>query len=151
MRSYGGSSIQRHRSARCAQAHLKTVTEYDTIGEMVRVVFFWTESIDNRTSRLRASTWTPYKFNKRGVTAMTQPTMSETVDRLLTDQQVIQITNIPRSTMYELMKRGSFPRQVSLINPLTKKRNSKSLWRLSDVQDWIRSLPIRQESDTEKA
>ena len=82
---------------------------------------------------------------------MTQPMMSDTVDRLLTDQQVIQITNIPRSTMYELMKRGSFPRQVSLINPLTKKRNSKSLWRLSDVQDWIRSLPIRQENDTEKA
>ncbi|MEG3759287.1 AlpA family transcriptional regulator [Pseudoalteromonas carrageenovora] len=50
--------------------------------------------------------------------------------RLIKLKEVIEKTSLGRSTIYEFMSRGTFPKQVSL--------GAKSVaWLESEVDDWI--------------
>tara|TARA_R100000234_G_scaffold113944_1_gene88747 strand:- start:554 stop:817 length:264 start_codon:yes stop_codon:yes gene_type:complete len=79
------------------------------------------------------------------------PTISAPPERLLTIQEVISITNISRSTLYELVKHDGFPRQVIIKNPVTHKRLHNALWRRSDVEQWIKDLPLNDKNDNQAA
>ena len=61
--------------------------------------------------------------------------------RLLDEQAVLNLTMLPRSTMYELLAGGAFPKQVNIIDPKTKQRKRIARWKLSDVEDWVNELP----------
>tara|TARA_Y100000310_G_C20406191_1_gene679785 strand:- start:488 stop:736 length:249 start_codon:yes stop_codon:yes gene_type:complete len=73
--------------------------------------------------------------------------------RLLDEKSVLNITSLPRSTMYELLKAGSFPAQVDIMDPATGQRKRIARWRQSDVERWINGLPTKQptENDTQAA
>ena len=55
-------------------------------------------------------------------------------DRLITRQEVEVMTCLSRSTIYRLIARNEFPKQVR-IGPRAVR------WRLSEIEDFIRSRP----------
>lgn len=55
-------------------------------------------------------------------------------DRLLTSQQVGEMTGLARSTIYKKMAEGSFPKSVSPAG------TSSARWRLTDIQAWLAAL-----------
>ena len=56
-------------------------------------------------------------------------------DRLLRRREVEQITGMGRSSIYRLMKAGSFPRSVRVGSTAVR-------WRSSDITRWVESRPI---------
>ncbi len=56
------------------------------------------------------------------------------VERLLRRREVEAITGLARSTIYRLMKDGTFPRPIR-VGP------SAVRWRLSDIEAWMASRP----------
>lgn len=59
---------------------------------------------------------------------------TKTLDRLLRLRDVMDATGLSRSTVYKLMREGSFPAPVH-IGP------KASRWRESAVRAWMDSLP----------
>ena len=60
-------------------------------------------------------------------------------DELLRQRDVLAITKISRAHLYQLRRRGQFP----------KPRNARSkfpLWLRSDVEAWMRSLPVMEDA-----
>lgn len=55
-------------------------------------------------------------------------------DRLLRRRQVEEITGLARSTIYRLMKDGTFPRPIRVAPGAVR-------WRLSDIEAWLDSRP----------
>ncbi|HGL6719987.1 AlpA family phage regulatory protein [Burkholderia contaminans] len=58
--------------------------------------------------------------------------MSDTNERLLRLPTVIDMVGLGKTTIYEMMKEGSFPRPRRVRN--------LSLWVETEVQAWIRSI-----------
>lgn len=56
-------------------------------------------------------------------------------DPLLTDPEVSQVTSISRTSRYELIRKGKFPKPVQVSQ-------CRVAWRSSSVQGWIDSLPV---------
>ncbi len=54
-----------------------------------------------------------------------------TEDRMLRIDDVMDMVGMRMSKVYRLVRQGKFPRQVKV--------GRQSLWRLSDVQNWIAS------------
>ncbi|WML90857.1 AlpA family transcriptional regulator [Thiothrix lacustris] len=53
-------------------------------------------------------------------------------ERLIRLPEVIQMTGISRTTVYEYIKRGTFPKSYRLATRLTA-------WKLSEITAWIDS------------
>lgn len=62
--------------------------------------------------------------------------MSTDEDRLLKLPEVCRIVGMSRTTVYERIKRETFPRPVDLGSGAVR-------WRESDVRGWMRALPIK--------
>jgi prophage regulatory protein len=61
--------------------------------------------------------------------------------KLLRIRQVIDATGIPRSSLYDKLRRGQFPQPVRIGRRAVA-------WRESDIVSWIESLPAaRAEAD----
>lgn len=58
--------------------------------------------------------------------------MSNPVERLLRLPTVLDMVGIGKTTVYDMIKQGTFPRPRRVRN--------LSLWIESDIQDWIRSI-----------
>lgn len=54
-------------------------------------------------------------------------------DRLITNAQVLELTNIGRTSLWKLEKAGKFPSAVTTGTTL-------KLWKFSSVQEWIKNL-----------
>jgi len=57
---------------------------------------------------------------------------TETPDRILRINTVLERTGLTRSTLYRKIERGEFPRQVKIAQRCAG-------WRESAVNDWLRS------------
>ena len=66
-----------------------------------------------------------------------------TVDRLMTIAEVLQITGFSRSSVYVMMREGTFPTALKIGNRAVR-------WRESEIREWERSRP-RAEGDLERA
>jgi prophage regulatory protein len=53
---------------------------------------------------------------------------------LLNVREVASITSLPRASIYEAMKRGTFPKSVRL-------GAGRVAWHASEVRAWVRALP----------
>ena len=53
--------------------------------------------------------------------------------QLLKVNEVVKITNFSRSTIYDWVSKGKFPRPINL-SPVT------NVWRKSDIFEWIENL-----------
>ena len=56
-------------------------------------------------------------------------------DRLMRRREVERITGMSRSSIYRLMRSGSFPLPVR-VGPMAVR------WKESDIADWIESRPL---------
>ena len=56
-------------------------------------------------------------------------------ERLLRRREVEEITGMGHSSIYRLMKAGSFPRPVRVGSTAVR-------WRASDITGWLESRPI---------
>ena len=65
--------------------------------------------------------------------------MSETPDRILRLNAVLDRTGLSRSTMYRKMQNGTFPRNVQISVRCAG-------WRESAINDWLRN-PMFYEAD----
>ena len=64
-----------------------------------------------------------------------------TAMKLLRLRQVCATTGLSRSVVYELMKRGEFPKSVRI--------STRSVaWRSTDVDAWLNSRPVSGDADT---
>lgn len=62
-------------------------------------------------------------------------------DRILKLKEVSEMTSLARSTIYNYIQEGTFPRGVNLG------KDRRVGWRLSDIQKWIRDLePVELQS-----
>ena len=60
--------------------------------------------------------------------------------RLIRIEEVLAITGISKSVIYEMIKRGEFPRQ--------RRIGQRSVgWHQSDIDDWLDSLPPATEEN----
>ena len=60
------------------------------------------------------------------------------IERLMKRREVEQMVGLSCAAIYARMDAGTFPRPVRIgTGP-----NGAVAWRLSDVQDWIRTLPV---------
>ena len=77
------------------------------------------------------------------MTTKTTKTTSRRIQgaRLLDEAAVLNLISLPRSTMYELLSGGGFPKQVNIIDPKTGQRKRIARWKLSDIEHWISKLP----------
>lgn len=57
----------------------------------------------------------------------------DTADRLITFKQVTEFVPLKRTTLWHMEKEGAFPRRRTY-------GNKRSLWLLSEIQDWIKNL-----------
>ncbi|MDM3871818.1 AlpA family transcriptional regulator [Porticoccus sp. W117] len=55
--------------------------------------------------------------------------------RLLRIKEVCSATGLPRSSVYEAIKKGAFPKPVQLTQ-------RSVAWRSNEVQEWIESRPL---------
>lgn len=63
--------------------------------------------------------------------------------KLIRKRQVLEMTSLSRSTLYELIAANQFPRQVRF--------GARSVgWRFEAVQKWIESRPIVSAGESEK-
>ena len=63
---------------------------------------------------------------------------------LLTLRDVMHMTSLPKSTIYEMVEEGSFPRPVLVRQTKRTKR-----WRRVDVEYFIASLPLERKGPDE--
>jgi prophage regulatory protein len=54
---------------------------------------------------------------------------SNMTDTFLRAEDVTRITGIPRSTLYDLIKRGQFPKQIKLSERV-------AAWSSAEIADW---------------
>ena len=69
---------------------------------------------------------------------MTQPIQAVTrprPDRLIGIKEAIHITGLARSTIYNHMERGIFPRPLAVTTQCIR-------WRESQIYEWIEKLPV---------
>jgi predicted DNA-binding transcriptional regulator AlpA len=59
--------------------------------------------------------------------------------RLLTKRQVLDLTHVSYPTIWNWMRRGTFPRSRSLGHD-----GQKIVWLASEVEQWMTSLPVRE-------
>ncbi|HDV8349678.1 TPA: AlpA family phage regulatory protein [Burkholderia vietnamiensis] len=64
--------------------------------------------------------------------------MSTTTERLLRLPTVLDMVGLGKTTIYDMMKEGSFPKPRRVRN--------LSLWAETEVQAWIRSVTSRETS-----
>ena len=67
-----------------------------------------------------------------------------TVDRLMTIAEVLQMTGFSRSSIYVMMREGTFPTALKTGNRGTVGVaiiGQYGLWRESEVREWERSRP----------
>jgi len=57
-------------------------------------------------------------------------------DQLLTKQRVLEIVGLTYPTIWAIMLRGEFPRSRAV--------GGRSMWLMSEVTEWLRSLPLRK-------
>ncbi|AQQ50135.1 hypothetical protein A8F72_06500 [Burkholderia cenocepacia] len=67
--------------------------------------------------------------------------LSTTTERLLRLPTVLDMVGLGKTTIYEMMKEGSFPRPRRVRN--------LSLWAETEVQAWIRSIMSRDTPATQ--
>lgn len=60
--------------------------------------------------------------------------------RLLTKQQVCELTGCSYPTLWTMMRRNEFPR----ARAIGSNANSKNVWLSSEVEAWMRGLPLRR-------
>lgn len=60
--------------------------------------------------------------------------MNEKTSRLIRIREVISLTGLSKSYLYQLSNSGNFPKPVKLVEGGTA-----SAWLLSEVHDWIES------------
>ena len=65
-------------------------------------------------------------------------------NRLLKRPEVEELTGLSRSSIYLRMKRGDFPVPVRISS------NSVA-WRQSDIDEWIKSLPLATHDESRAA
>lgn len=58
------------------------------------------------------------------------------MEKLLRRSEVERRYSLSRSTIYDMMSKGRFPRPIRLGNRSVR-------WRLSDLEAWLSSLPVR--------
>ena len=61
-------------------------------------------------------------------------------ERIVTWEEVINLTTLSKRTIKRKMKDGTFPAQVRLTG-------SRLGWRLSDVERWMSTRPVRGDED----
>lgn len=66
--------------------------------------------------------------------------MSPAPDRLLSIQEVVAMVGLSRATIYDMVKRNTFP-------PQYRAGLRAARWRMSDVQKWIDGLTTATESN----
>lgn len=52
------------------------------------------------------------------------------MNKILRIDEVVRVTGVPRSTLYEMIGRGEFPKQIRLTPRATG-------WVEAEVQDWL--------------
>jgi prophage regulatory protein len=57
--------------------------------------------------------------------------MDTSTDTFLRDRQVTEVTGVPRSTLYEMIDRGEFPRPIRLSPRIVA-------WSAREIADWQR-------------
>lgn len=57
-----------------------------------------------------------------------------TQERILKRAEVIEITGLSHTTIFQKMKEGTFPKSVAITA-------NRTGWRLSDVNKWMQDLP----------
>ncbi len=60
--------------------------------------------------------------------------MQQHTDRFIRIKDVVKLTGLSKSYIYQLAKTGQFPKQISLISGGTS-----VAWLESEVNDWIKS------------
>lgn len=60
--------------------------------------------------------------------------MQQSTDRFIRIKEVIKLTGLSKSYIYQLSKTNQFPKQISLISGGTS-----VAWLESEVNDWIKS------------
>jgi prophage regulatory protein len=68
-----------------------------------------------------------------------RPKTEGTMQRLLRLPQVIERTSLSRSTLYELMERGAFPRPVKITGARA------NAWVQSEVEEYVRARIAQRE------
>ena len=63
-------------------------------------------------------------------------------DRLIKLESVLARVNMSHPKLYDLISAGKFPDAVAIPNTGPKIQR-KTLWRLSDVVNWIQALPFK--------
>jgi prophage regulatory protein len=66
------------------------------------------------------------------------PNLTE-VDRLLSREQVLAATGLSYPTIWRMMREGTFPR--------AREVGGRTFWLASEIQDWIKSRPIKRLKD----
>ena len=60
--------------------------------------------------------------------------MTQLTDRLLTNEQVLEIVGVSRATLFRMVKRGKFPQAIQVSERAVR-------WRESQVLDFIYGCP----------
>jgi len=71
----------------------------------------------------------------------TQPKLepNQFINKLIDISEVIEIVQISRTQIFNLVKVNRFPQSVEILDG-DNRRIRKTFWKLSDVQDWITDL-----------
>lgn len=72
------------------------------------------------------------EFGGRSITSVLSGSSSAGVRLLLSIQEVSSIVNRGKTSLYDMMKRGDFPKAVKV--------GASTRWLASDVDEWISSL-----------
>lgn len=64
------------------------------------------------------------------------------VDTFLRDRKVTEVTGIPRSTRYEMIERGEFPKPIKLSDRIVA-------WSSSEIEKWQRERIARRDGGAE--
>tara|TARA_R100001163_G_scaffold65241_1_gene61756 strand:- start:3245 stop:3517 length:273 start_codon:yes stop_codon:yes gene_type:complete len=63
-------------------------------------------------------------------------------ERLINKAEVLERVGMSHTTMHQLIRQGKFPDAVA-IPAVTQDSMRKAKWRLSDVVNWIQTLPFK--------
>ncbi len=66
------------------------------------------------------------------------------VDNFLRDRDVSRVTGIPRSTRYEMIERGEFPKPIRLSVRIVA-------WSAAEIADWQQRRIAERDGETEAA
>ena len=59
--------------------------------------------------------------------------MTKTHDTFLRDREVTQVTGVPRSTRYELIEAGAFPKPIRIL------AKRIVVWSAAEISEWQRN------------